>query len=88
VSLRRRGFTRDQIDDMRRAYRLLFSNEGTLKERVDDVAEEFAKHPIRSRDARLYTRAKRQGYLHPGGTRRKRMLSLDDVGRPRLSRKP
>jgi UDP-N-acetylglucosamine acyltransferase len=46
VGLRRRGFTRDQIHDIRRAYRLLFADEGTLKERVEDVAEEFAKHPI------------------------------------------
>ena len=31
---------------LRRAYRLLFADEGTLKERVDDVAQEFAAHPI------------------------------------------
>ena len=30
---------------MRRAYRLLFANEGTLAERVEDLAEEFATHP-------------------------------------------
>ena len=46
VGLRRRGFTRDQIHDIRRAYRLLFADEGTLKERVEDVAEEFATHPF------------------------------------------
>jgi UDP-N-acetylglucosamine acyltransferase len=46
IGLRRRGFTRDQIHDIRRAYRLLFADEGTLKERVEDVAEEFATHPI------------------------------------------
>jgi UDP-N-acetylglucosamine acyltransferase len=46
VGLRRRGFTRDQIHDIRRAYRLLFADEGTLKERLVDVAEEFATHPI------------------------------------------
>lgn len=45
VGLRRRGFRRDQIHDLRRAYRLLFAQEGTLAERVEDVAEEFAKHP-------------------------------------------
>jgi UDP-N-acetylglucosamine acyltransferase len=46
VGLRRRGFSRDKIHDLRRAYRLLFANEGTLIERVEDVGEEFAKHPI------------------------------------------
>ncbi|HEX8165795.1 MAG TPA: acyl-ACP--UDP-N-acetylglucosamine O-acyltransferase [Beijerinckiaceae bacterium] len=46
VGMRRRGFTRDQIHDIRRAYRLLFADEGTLKERVEDVAEEFSTHPF------------------------------------------
>jgi UDP-N-acetylglucosamine acyltransferase len=45
IGLRRRGFSRDQVHDLRRAYRLLFAQEGTLAERVEDVAEEFAKHP-------------------------------------------
>ena len=46
VGLKRRGFDREQIHNLRRAYRLLFSNEGTLAERVEDVREEFGKHPI------------------------------------------
>ena len=46
IGLRRRGFSREEIHDLRRAYRLLFANEGTLTERVEDVGEEFAKHPI------------------------------------------
>lgn len=45
VGLKRRGFSRDAIHDLRRAYRLLFAAEGTLKERVEDVAGEFATHP-------------------------------------------
>jgi UDP-N-acetylglucosamine acyltransferase len=31
---------------MRRAYRALFANEGTLVERMEDVANEFKGHPI------------------------------------------
>jgi UDP-N-acetylglucosamine acyltransferase len=46
IGLRRRGFTRDQIHDIRRAYRLLFADEGTLSERVEDVGEEFSTHPF------------------------------------------
>ena len=46
VGLQRRGFTREQIHSLRRAYRLLFAAEGTLMERVDDVAAEFKDHPI------------------------------------------
>lgn len=47
IGLRRRGFSREQIHDLRRAYRLLFADEGTLAERVEDVAlaEEFVRHP-------------------------------------------
>ena len=45
VGLKRRNFSRESIHDLRRAYRLLFAEEGTLKERVGDVAGEFAAHP-------------------------------------------
>jgi UDP-N-acetylglucosamine acyltransferase len=46
VGLRRRGFDRDGIHALRRAYRLLFAAEGTLKERVEDVATEFSGLPL------------------------------------------
>jgi UDP-N-acetylglucosamine acyltransferase len=46
IGLKRRGFSRDDIHELRRAYRLLFANEGTLKERVEDVASEFEAHPL------------------------------------------
>jgi UDP-N-acetylglucosamine acyltransferase len=46
IGLRRRGFTREQIHEIRRAYRLLFADEGTLAERVEDVADEFTTHPF------------------------------------------
>jgi UDP-N-acetylglucosamine acyltransferase len=41
VGLKRRGFSRDVIHDLRRAYRLLFSQEGTQSERIADVLELF-----------------------------------------------
>ena len=44
IGLQRRGFPRDEIHSLRRAYRLLFADEGTLAERVTDVATEFAGH--------------------------------------------
>ncbi|MEL7048591.1 MAG: acyl-ACP--UDP-N-acetylglucosamine O-acyltransferase [Pseudomonadota bacterium] len=46
VGLQRRGFSRSDIHDLRRAYRLLFAAEGTLQERMADVAEGFQDHPI------------------------------------------
>lgn len=42
VGLKRRGFSRETIHEMRKAYRLLFAEEGTMAERVADVADEFA----------------------------------------------
>ena len=45
VGLKRRGFSREAIHSLRRAYRLLFAQEGTLKERVDDLAQEFPDQP-------------------------------------------
>ena len=45
VGLKRRGFGRDQIKDLRSAYRLLFGPEGTFQERLDDVARVFAQSP-------------------------------------------
>jgi UDP-N-acetylglucosamine acyltransferase len=46
IGLKRRGFTREQIHELRRAYRLLFAAEGTLTERVEDVAAEFSEDPL------------------------------------------
>jgi len=41
VGLKRRGFSRDVIHALRQAYRLIFAAEGTLAERIDDVADMF-----------------------------------------------
>jgi UDP-N-acetylglucosamine acyltransferase len=41
VGLRRRGFSREAIHDLRRAYRLLFAAEGSIAERMEDVALAF-----------------------------------------------
>lgn len=41
VGLKRHGFEREQIHALRQAYRLLFSQEGTLQERLDDVERMF-----------------------------------------------
>ncbi len=45
VGLTRRGFSREAIHQLRRAYRTLFGPEGTLRERLADVEEEFAEDP-------------------------------------------
>jgi UDP-N-acetylglucosamine acyltransferase len=45
VGLKRRGFSREQIDTLRIAYRLLFADEGSFQERVEGVAETYAAAP-------------------------------------------
>jgi len=42
VGLKRRNFSRDMIHDIRKAYRLIFAEEGTMAERLADVADEFS----------------------------------------------
>jgi UDP-N-acetylglucosamine acyltransferase len=41
VGLKRRGFDREQIHTLRKAYRMLFATEGTLMERLEDVEKMF-----------------------------------------------
>ncbi len=41
VGLKRRGFSKEDIHNLRRAYRMLFADEGTMGERVQDVKKLF-----------------------------------------------
>ena len=41
VGLKRRGFSREDIHELRTAYRLLFAPEGTMVERLEEVAAQF-----------------------------------------------
>lgn len=41
VGMKRRGLSREEINEVRKAYRLLFASEGTFQERLAEVAEEF-----------------------------------------------
>jgi UDP-N-acetylglucosamine acyltransferase len=41
VGIRRRGFSRSEIADLRKAYRLLFAEEGSMSERLIDVSEMY-----------------------------------------------
>jgi UDP-N-acetylglucosamine acyltransferase len=46
VGLKRKGFHREQIHELRKAYRMLFATEGTLKERLEDVESMFSENPL------------------------------------------
>lgn len=41
IGLRRRGFERDDVDSLRKAYNLLFGKTGTMSDRLSDVEELF-----------------------------------------------
>ena len=45
VGLKRRGFSRESINTLRAAYRLLFADEGTFQERLDDTIETYSSSP-------------------------------------------
>jgi UDP-N-acetylglucosamine acyltransferase len=42
VGLKRRGFSRETINELRAAYRLLFAPEGAFQERLEDVAQTYS----------------------------------------------
>lgn len=44
IGLKRRGFSRADIAALRKAYRLLFAEEGTMAERLDDAVEMYSGH--------------------------------------------
>jgi UDP-N-acetylglucosamine acyltransferase len=46
VGLERRGFTREDIHSLRRAYRLLFASEGTMAERLEDLSGTYKGHEL------------------------------------------
>jgi UDP-N-acetylglucosamine acyltransferase len=46
VGLRRRGFNRDDIHRLRRAYRMLFMRSGTFAERTEAISAEFSGDPV------------------------------------------
>jgi UDP-N-acetylglucosamine acyltransferase len=45
IGLRRRGFSREEISDLRAAFKALFADEGTLKERTEAIALQYTSSP-------------------------------------------
>jgi len=46
IGLKRRGFDKKTIQDLRSAYRLLFAEEGTFAERLEDTARLYKNDPL------------------------------------------
>lgn len=46
VGLKRANFEREEISEVRKAYNLLFCDEGTLKERIEKASKEFSDNKL------------------------------------------
>lgn len=46
VGLKHHGFSSDQLRELRQAFRALLSNDGTLKERLEDLKKMFTANPL------------------------------------------
>ena len=57
VGLKRRKFDREAIHTLRAAYRMVFSSEGTLQERVEDAARLFEDEPLVQKVVQFITSA-------------------------------
>jgi UDP-N-acetylglucosamine acyltransferase len=44
--LQRRDFSREDIHELRTAYRLMFAQEGTMSERIDDVVAIYGENSL------------------------------------------
>ncbi|WP_454018189.1 acyl-ACP--UDP-N-acetylglucosamine O-acyltransferase [Azospirillum sp. Marseille-Q6669] len=58
VGLERRGFQKDEIHALRAAYRLLFGNEGTFAERMEEVGRDLGQQALVA-DVLTFARASR-----------------------------
>ena len=67
VGLKRRGFSRDDIHDLRKAYRLIFAKEGTMAERMADVAETFPGNEAVMEVVRFIQTDSSRGICQPNG---------------------
>lgn len=48
IGLERRGFSKDEVRRLQRAFNQLFGNEGTMEERLDAVSEDFSDDLVHS----------------------------------------
>jgi len=65
VGLKRRGFSRDDIHVLRTAYRLLFAQEGTLQERLEDVGRMYASNALVQDVVDFIRKASSRGVCQP-----------------------
>ena len=65
VGLRRRGFDREAINQLREAYRLIFAPEGTLTQRTEDAAVRYADNQLVQDVAAFIRKSSSRGICQP-----------------------
>ena len=64
IGLKRRGFSKDIIQDLKKAYGVLFvSNEGTISDRIKEVSEDFSNNIPVNGNCRFFNKEKVEIYL-------------------------
>lgn len=66
IGLKRRGFSKEDINVLRKAYRMMFAQEGTMEERLDDVCELFKETEV-VHEVADFIRASTKGVCAPLG---------------------
>ena len=61
IGLKRRGFKRNEIHDLRTAFRLIFSIEGTITERLIDAGKMYKKNKVLKSFDKLLSNTKKNG---------------------------
>jgi len=79
VGLQRRGATRAQLHQLRRAYRALFFGDGRFADRVDAVAKEFASDPLVEKIVAFIRGEAKRPLMKPARQQRSHDQRADDV---------
>jgi UDP-N-acetylglucosamine acyltransferase len=66
AELQRQGFPEEQVHELRQAYRLLFAQEGTLRERLADMVKMFESNPLVRRVIDFIERDTNRQFCVPG----------------------
>lgn len=78
VGLKRRGASRSDLHQLRRAYRALFLGEGVFADRVEAVAKEFAADPLVKRMIAFIRAGSKRSLIQPA-RQQQRHDQRDDV---------
>ncbi len=65
IGMKRRGFSKNDIHILRNAYKMLFSDQGTLIERTNEVAKIFGKNAVVANIVEFINKSSSRGLTQP-----------------------